>query len=254
MSHFTLGVIVNRLDDVERVMNKYIIDNENYFERLPYCSRDRYISNFRQFRDNIETLTDEEIWQIAIKEYGQENVDDNTIYYYTNPNGRLDYYSIGGRWANSLKVKSSVEDCTGCDTERDPDKKPKYKLVDGAKIKDIQWRKMSLPKKQEIIDKTDFWKHYVELKDGTRNDYYTPDYYLSKYGTLENYLAKSSLYLTHALLDGIEDEWYEMGDVGFFGTENTTQDSLEDYSKIFYDLIEREDNQDKYFVLVDCHI
>ena len=31
MSHFTLGVIVNRLDDVERVMNKYIIDNENYF-------------------------------------------------------------------------------------------------------------------------------------------------------------------------------------------------------------------------------
>ena len=254
MSHFTLGVIVNRLDDVERVMNKYIIDNENYFERLPYCSRERYINNFRQFRNNIETLTDEEIWQIAIKEYGQENVDDNTIYYYTNPNGRLDYYSIGGRWANSLKVKSSVEDCIGCDIERDPDKKPKYKLVDGAKIKDIQWRKMSLPKKQEIIDKTDFWKHYVELKDGTRNNYYTPDYYLSKYGTLENYLAKSSLYLTHALLDGIEDEWYEMGDIGFFGTENTTQDSLEDYSQIFYDLIEREDNQDKYFVLVDCHI
>ena len=254
MSHFTLGVIVNRLDDVERVMNKYIIDNENYFERLPYCSRELYINNFRQFGNNIETLTDEEIWQIAIKEYGQENVDDNTIYYYTNPNGRLDYYSIGGRWANSLKVKSSVEDCIGCDIERDTDKKPKYKLVDGAKIKDIQWRKMSLPKKQEIIDKTDFWKHYVELKDGTRNDYRSPEYYLSKYGTLENYLAKSSLYLTHALLDGIEDEWYEMGDVGFFGTENTTQDSLEDYSQIFYDLIEREDNQDKYFVLVDCHI
>ena len=29
MSHFTLGVIVNRLDDVERVMNKYIIDTCN---------------------------------------------------------------------------------------------------------------------------------------------------------------------------------------------------------------------------------
>ena len=254
MSHFTLGVIVNHTDDIDRDIDKYITGNENYFERLPYCSRERYIGNFRQFRDNIQTLTDEEIWQIAVKEYGQENVDDNTIYYYTNPNGRLDYYSIGGRWSNSLKVKSSVEDCTGWNIERDPDKKPKYKLVDGAKIKDIQWRKMSLPKKQEIIDKTDFWKHYVELRDKTRNDYYSPDYYLSKYGTLENYLAKSSLYLTHALLDGIEDEWYEMGDVGFFGTENTTQDSLEDYSQIFYDLIEREDNQDKYFVLVDCHI
>lgn len=253
MSHFTLGVIVNHIDDVDRVIDKYIIGNENYFERLPYCSREVYINNFKRL-GNIEALTDEEIWKIAIKENGQENVDDNAIYYYTNPNGRLDYYSIGGRWANSLKVKSSVEDCSGHFVERDPNKKPKYKLVDGAKIKDIQWKKMSLPKKQEVLDKIDFWKHYVELRDKTRNDYYSPDYYLSKYGSLDNYLSKSSLYLTHALLDGIEDEWYEMGDVGFFGTENTTQDSLEDYSQIFYNLIEREDNQDRYFVLVDCHI
>ena len=254
MSHFTLGVIVNQLDDIERVIDKYIIGNEDYFEREPYCSKENYISSYKSFRDPDTSLTDEEIWQIAAEEYGQENIDDNTIYHYTNPNGRLDYYTIGGRWANSIKIKNSVEDYIGLNIAKDKDRKIKYKLVNGAKIKDIQWKKMGLLRKQEIIDKTDFWKHYVELKDEVRNDYYKPEYYLSKYGSLENYLAKSSLYLTHALLDGIEDEWYEMGDVGFFGTENTTQDSLEDYSQTFYDLIEREDNQDRYFVLVDCHI
>lgn len=254
MSHFTLGVIVNRLEDVNRVVDKYLVGNENYFERLPYCSREQYINSYRQFRETSENMTDNEIWEIAIQEYGQENIDENTIYHYTNPNGRLDYYTIGGRWTNSLKIKSSVEDYTGWHVETDPDKKLKYKLVDGAKIKDIQWKKMSLPKKQDIINKTDFWHHYVELKDKTRNDYHSPDYYLSKYGTLENYLEKSSLYMTHALLDGIEDIWYEMGNVGFFGTEDTTQDSLDDYSRIFYDLIERKDNQENYFVLVDCHI
>lgn len=254
MSHFTLGVIVNRLEDVNRVVDKYLTGNENYFERLPYCSRERYINSYRQFREAPEGMTDNEILEIAIQEYGQENVDEDTIYHYINPNGRLDYYTIGGRWANSLKIKSSVEDYTGWHVETDPDKKLKYKLVDGAKIKDIQWKKMSLPKKQDIIDKTDFWHHYVELKDKTRNDYYSPDYYLSKYGTLENYLEKSSLYMTYALLDGIEDVWYEIGDTGFSGAENTTHYTVDDYSKIFYDLIERKDNQENYFVLVDCHV
>ena len=60
MSHFTLGVIVNHIDDVDRVIDKYIIGNENYFERLPYCSREVYINNFKRL-GNIEALTDEEI-------------------------------------------------------------------------------------------------------------------------------------------------------------------------------------------------
>ena len=105
---------------------------------------------------------------------------------------------------------------------------------------------MNTPKKEDIIDKTDFWRHYVELRDGIKNNYYPPEYYLTKYGTLDNYITKSSLFMTHAILDGIADEWHE-------ASWDDREDN-EDYSKIFYDLIEREDNQDRYFVLVDCHI
>lgn len=246
MAHFTLGVIVDSLDDVDRVLDKYLVDNENFFERMPYYSKENYINTYRQTMDPNEKITDEEIWQKAILEYGQELVDDNTIYYYMNPYGMIDYYRVGGRWANSLKIKSCVEDYRGFDANFDEKKKTKYKLVDGAKIKDIEWKKMNTPKKQDIIDKTNFWRHYIELRDGTKNNYYPPEYYLTKYGTLDNYITKSSLFMTHAILDGIADEWYE-------ASWDDREDN-EDYSKTFYDLIEREDNQDRYFVLVDCHI
>ena len=65
-----------------------------------------------------------------------------------NPNSRWDWYSIGGRWRNSLLTKKENEDVISETSLEDlinkganlTKKAPEgYKWVDGARIKDIDF-------------------------------------------------------------------------------------------------------------------
>ena len=65
---------------------------------------------------------------------------------------------------------------------------------------------------------------------------------------------KESLFYTHDLLDGPNDIWYSMGDMGWFGLDAATRESFEEYVYKFYEIIQRPEYQDYWFIMVDCHI
>ena len=222
-------------------------------------TKELYIRGYRKDYPTMN-LTDEEIWQEARKTYGMENSDDENIYGYYNPNARWDWWSIGGRWRYRLKVLKNAEHIKDQDMFFEEPKKQrgKYRWCDGAKIKDIRWADMNRPTADQLKDMGRFWDVIVEGAPKEEGEdfgwHHKPEYYRDMYGTKENYIMKECMFYTHDLLDGINNEWHTMGDMGWFGYDESTRESFEDYIQDFYEIIQRPEYQDYWFIMVDCHI
>ena len=259
MSHFTVGVIVKNPDELESVLARYNEQDEEYMVREPEWSKSEYIRSYRE--NHSETaLTDEAIWEAAVLEYGPNLSDDEYLYGLYNPDARWDWWSIGGRWRYRLKVLKSAEHIKDQDMfmQEPRQQKGKYRWCDGAKIKDIRWTDMNRPSREELKTMGRFWDVVVDgapPEEGEEFGFcYRGEYYKERYGTKENYIMKESMFYTHDLLDGPNDIWYSMGDMGWFGLDATTRDSFEEYLKEFYEIIQRPEYQDYWFIMVDCHI
>jgi len=89
----------------ERYYKKYIDDPEGYISSIKdYPERINYILNI--FPKQLK-WTDEECYQEAIKYYDDEDVNpDGSTIEYGNPDGKWDWYEIGGRFSKLLITKS----------------------------------------------------------------------------------------------------------------------------------------------------
>ena len=238
MSHFTVGVIVRDPSELESVLARYNEQDEEYMEREVEWTKGGYIEYYRnQYPDT--SLTDEAIWEAAKADYGPRNCDDENIYCFYNPDARWDWWSIGGRWRYALKVLKNAEHIKDEDMFFDEPRKQKgkYRWCDGAKIKDIRWADMNRPTREQLQAAGRFWDVVVEgaqPREGENFGFsYRKEYYLDRYGTKENYIMKEHTFYTHDLLDGPNDIWYSMGDMGWFGLDAATRDSFEDYLQEF---------------------
>ena len=254
MSHFTVGVIVDDPSRLDDVLYPYCEGAEDFYELELYCTRDTYLEEHRQYYPD---KTDDEIWEIGCQDYIEKN---GELYYHYNPNAKWDWYNIGGRWRYQLKVPKGVPSVVDQDLifEKPLPQRGRYRKVDGARIKDILWHKMNQATRDEIKQYARFWDVAVEglpLEEGENIGFcYRPEYYRDLYGNKENYIMKQSTFYTHDLLDGIEGEWYTMGDMGWFGCDNATGSSLDNYLRKFYDIINNPRYQDYWFIVVDCHV
>ena len=185
-----------------------------------------------------------------------------------NPNSKWDWYDIGGRWRNSLLTKIDNEDvvteCSlvdlmtqGKNLTKDAPKG--YKWVDGAKIKDIDFKK-AIEFRNTYNKAIRFWEIYIEgqepqteeEKEKIKWEMYKKEYYIERYETKENYAKRESTFTTWALLD--EDGWHEQGKMGWWAANDSTKDSEELFVEKFTETINKPENQDKYLIIVDCHI
>lgn len=253
MSHFSVGVIVKTPDDLVDALAPFNEQDEQYFVREPQMTLKDYME-WDKFKKSKEQYI-----QDLKKAYGDDFDEAKEIVYGNfNPNAKWDWYSIGGRWRYSLKVRKSAEHIKDLDLMGDTikDQKGKYIRVDGAKIKDIKWNKI-LDKNKTPAALGKFWDDYVDPglhKTEYPTEEYNAEYYLNKYKTKEQYVNLYSKFYTYALYDDITEEWIEPGEVGWFGTNNSTIDSLKEYVNKFYEIIESPDYQDYWFIVVDCHI
>lgn len=87
-----------------------------------------------------------------------------------NPNSKWDWYSVGGRWRNSLLTKednedviseTSLEDLINQGSNLRKEAPIGYKWVDGARIKDIDFKK-AIEFKNTYNKAIRFWETYVE--------------------------------------------------------------------------------------------
>lgn len=280
MSHYTVAVITDKLNKIGEMLAPY---SEN-MEVEPYVdeTKEAIINSAKERKErvlqrkekgeeldkyDIEYLnanTDEELYKLQI--YEDESYDKNGNHLTTyNPNSKWDWYEIGGRWNKILLVKEEVKDIEeGTPSWENLDsinkKAPEgFKWVTGAKIKDIEFEK-AIEFNNTYNKSIRFWELYVEgqepqneeEKEMIKWEIYKKEYYIERYETKENYAKINSIFTTWALLD--EKGWHEKGEMGWFAMANDTKDSELLFIEKFTETIQKPENQDKYLVIVDCHI
>lgn len=280
MSHYTVAVITDKLNKIGEMLAPY---SEN-MKVEPYVdeTKEAIINSAKERKErvlqrkekgeeldkyDIEYLnanTDEELYKLQI--YEDESYDKNGNHLTTyNPNSKWDWYEIGGRWNKILLVKEEVKDIEeGTPSWGNLDsinkKAPEgFKWVTGAKIKDIEFEK-AIEFNNTYNKSIRFWELYVEgqkpqneeEKEMIKWEIYRKEYYIERYETKENYAKINSTFTTWALLD--EKGWHEKGKMGWFAMANDTKDSELLFIEKFTETIQKPENQDKYLVIVDCHI
>ena len=204
------------------------------------------VAVFTRDDDNVESLL--EPFNECIQpgsEYSEFIEDDDCEYdetagkhgYWTNPEAKWDWYEIGGRWQGSLTLK----DGTTSDT---------------AAVEDCVFKRDKKAYRKALR----FWEVYVEhspLNDGeSMNDFdawYKPEYYIEQYKNKETYADYVSMFMTYAFLTP-EGEWFETGQMGWFGMDDATAESRSDYKTAFRNYLEKAKSENMTITIVDCHI
>ena len=168
-----------------------------------------------------------------------ENVHDEEASFgcYSNPNAKWDWFEIGGRWNNSIKMKSGVF-CNSC------------------KISEIDFT----PDERDLEINRRFWEIVIDkepLKEGEERPFcfYSEDYLKELYGNKETYALRKSIFSTYSILTP-DGEWLEPGEMGWFGISSSTTNDEKEWYNSYHGVIEKftEENPDYMVTLVDCHI
>lgn len=177
--------------------------------------------------------------------------------YWENPNAKWDWWSVGGRWRDTLLVKGEdyiKGERSFFNLSEDKQAPDGYTWASGGRIGDIDFKKSMQGEYEKAIR---FWEIVVDgqpLKDGEKEPFnvYKHEYYIEQYGTKENYAEQQSTFSTYALL--IDGKWISRGEMGWFGVDDSTKERKKAYLEKFKEVMSAEENQDKLFVVVDCHI
>lgn len=258
MSHFTVGVICKSPADVDKLLAPYdenikvepyigrtreqMIESgkkrKEYYEELPIAEREDYMTPY------LSATTDEEFYNLDKYEDAEYDDYGNEISTY-NPKSKWDWYSIGGRWGNELKVRITEENGL---SDYAYDETSEFVYCDEAKIKDIDFS----PDKEKYDECYKWWKEKVEGSDEEWDSFYKKSYFTERYRDAEEYATRSAQFTTFALVTP-DGEWHECGEMGWFGCSSDTPDEAREWDKQYMSFIENADPE-YYFVMVDCHI
>lgn len=229
---------------------KFTDKEKERFEKVKIKKKDHfktfddYMKEFCGFEDGRDNET---------RKYG----------YYENPNSKWDWYSIGGRWAGSLKLKKDVDKSkfNNPNFSWGWDEKAKKEvllkgLVDSALKKDIDFSRDEEAYKQAEI----FWELYVEDRKPKNKEekemiklvFYKKEYYTKRYKDKKTYATLCSEFSTHAVL--INGKWLEQGEMGWFGCSSETPDEAREWKISFFDRFINKLPDDTQLTIVDCHI
>lgn len=103
MSHATVLVILKEDENLEDVLAPYD-ENLEDLERLEFEDRTEALREEYEKEDKKDISFE----QFACEKRGYVRKDDKYGYFY-NPEGYWDYWGIGGRWSNYLKLKEHVK-------------------------------------------------------------------------------------------------------------------------------------------------
>ena len=275
MSHFTVTVITKD-GDYKKALAPFDenITVEPYIEKTKAQivehvkdrkrSHDKCVSEgrddswFDKHYGNVNWDDDNSIHEAYVKLWKDDEMfdeDGNELSTY-NPKSKWDWYSLGGRWIGSLKLKEGVIG------EKDSEPSllyfnvPEDGCVDHAQVKDIDWT----PDKQEINKYSRLWEIIVEGSPigEDEDELRTPVRFagskedlLEEFGTKENYVRERTTFLTYALL--YNGEWIEPGTMGWWCMSTDTKESRKKFREAFKEIMSKLDPED-YVSVVDCHI
>jgi len=230
MSHYAVAVFADTPYDFDRLLAPY---NENSHSERFVADEETLKQKYKQF------LIQNPGWEELGFEYYLEQFDykreGDEVVYYSNPNAKYDYYCLDGK-DYMFDLKSGVD------------------YEDDRRMKDYD-----LDKEDEDVDENyliKFWDFYVEkgVKEVDGQAFmtlYSPEYYLEKYGTKENFIKSQKRIIPYAFVTP-DGAWHAPGNVGWFALDDSTQESMDNYVEAWSKYIHSDINP--YVSFVDCHI
>lgn len=224
MSHFTVGVLVDRKGKkLEELLAPYQENNKGdcpkeYLEFKDYT--DEVLESYDDHKEEYKDL------DTFAKEYHgyEKNQETNKYGYWENPNAKWDWYEVGGRWSNMILTKSGIK-------------------VDYAMLKDIDWSCMKARAKKNAEKTWDSNPQGIER-------YFSGIY---KNDTRESFIKRQSEFATYAVITP-DGKWHSKGDMGWFGISSEGKDDSTKWADNFYDAFIKDADQELILVIVDCHI
>lgn len=230
MSHFVAFVFHDEETSIEELLAPYNEQDEEYMEFEPAVeSTEELMATYKEHKDEYEDIDD-----FMENYYGYHQNDYGEWGYITNPNAKWDWYVIGGRWSQYLRLKNS------------------NLRVDEAYVRDIDFG-IDPEKYKKALR---FWEIAVEGAEPTAEEkekwfFYRSEYYVQEYGTKEKYAEMSASLSPFAVVTA-DGEWHEAGNMGWFGMSDTTKESRDKLSEYFKKYV--EENPNLLLTVVDCHI
>ena len=213
---------------------------------------------FEEHYGNVDWNNDDSILRAYMEAWkDDEKFDEEGNHLSTyNPQSKWDWYSLGGRWGGTLKLKKHASVVKESDLTWTNGFEPVEEgYTDFAQVKDIDFTPDS--KKRKWAER--FWEINVqgkvisedEYNSGEYRTFYNKKYYKDKYGSKKEFARCNAEFFTYALL--YKGQWFEPGQMGWFGCSDTTKDSEKEYRLKFREIISQLKPED-YIAVVDCHI
>ena len=205
---------------------------EKVVEKYVRYTRQQAIDYVRNHYKKFSDRSDDECWHYLADDEDMLDAEGN-IYSTQNPQSKWDWYVVGGRWSDSLKVG----------TER----------LDSAKIKDIDFSD-DMDVYEEALRFWDSCVDHKEASDGKRRiSLYTEDYYREYYGNRETYAHQQAQFSTYAVItpDGI---WHAPGEMGWFGVSSEDKEEFRDWYDHYKERFIDASDGEWTLTVVDCHI
>ena len=248
MSHYLVGVIIDDVTNVEKAVSEVLAPYDENMRVEPYIyktkaeliadgkvRKERY-SKETDIQDYmkpyLEATTDEELYELEIEDLEEDEIDANGNELSTyNPKSKWDWWQIGGRF-----------------TDKDYTQLRDFILYDKLSDKELALYTRAW---ESFCGKCELDEEDIEaLWDGFRM--WNNQYYLDRYGTFDNYIREIASNIPYAFVD--KNGWYEKGSMGWWGCDDATVDSINNYMEFAEQYFKAEENQNKYIVWVDCHI
>ncbi len=216
--------------------------DDNLIERIE--SLEKQLANDQE---KLKTYTDEDYYEEKRQWWEDDMVNENGDLLSTyNPDSKYDYYVVGGRWENSLKVKEDK-------LSEYPDNHKGY--VDSAKVSDVDFFYVD---PVSAVNSGRFWDITVEgapLKEGEEEPFslYNKDYYLERYKTRDNFIKTVNSFRTYAILTP-DSKWHEPGQMGYWGMNDASVEDEVNFDKNYFNILDLEKYKDCYITVIDCHI
>jgi len=264
MSHYTVAVITNENVEVEELLEQY---NER-IEVAPYIDQKAEEIKKEYEENKDDAINKPESWaykerkkggrdysKMSLEEfkkefYGEDAMFDengNMLSTY-NESSKWDWYVIGGRWKNLLRVKSSSGGGR----------------ADTAPIKEVDWEALNRITKKDVAYGKRFWEINVlgkketkaERASGEYSSMYKKEYYIERYGNVEKFVKIHGIFSTFAVVTP-DGEWNEKGKMGWWASSSETPEEANAWAESWYETFVKpylKSKEEFYITIVDCHI
>lgn len=124
MSHYLVAVFTDGNKTVDELLAPYnesmVVPHYTSKEELIRKERERieyYKYVVDEFPKELE-WSNEECYKNAVRFENPEDIcDDGSVFGLYNPNSKWDWYEVGGRWSNSIRLMSDIEFATADDAD-----------------------------------------------------------------------------------------------------------------------------------------